>query len=59
MKLSNAVKRLADFDERARRLKRQYADVFAARDAGPHLDLVRTLLRTARADLRSGEKSRN
>jgi ribonuclease HII len=59
MKLSNAVKRLADFDDRARRLKRQYADVFAARDAGPHLDLVRTLLRTARADLRSGEKSRN
>jgi ribonuclease HII len=58
-KLSNAVKRLADFDFRARRLRREYADVFASRDAAPHIDLVRTLLRNARADLRSAEKSRN
>jgi ribonuclease HII len=59
MKLSTAVNRLADFDFRARRLKREYADVFASRDAAPHIDLVRTLLRNARADLRSGEKSRD
>lgn len=59
MKLSSAVKRLTEFDFRARRLKREYADVFAARDAAPHVDMVRNLLRTARADLRSGEKSRS
>jgi len=49
MKLSNAVKPLADFDYRARRLKREYADVFASREAVPHVELVRTLLRDARA----------
>jgi ribonuclease HII len=59
LKLSNAVKRLTDFDFRARRLRREYADVFASRDAAPHIDLVRTLLRNARADLRSADKSRN
>jgi len=59
LKLSNAVRRLADFDFRARRLRREYADVFASRDAAPHIDLVRTLLRNARADLRSADKSRN
>ena len=53
MKLSNAVKRLDDFDYRARRLKREYADVFAARDAAPHVDLVRSVLRSTRAQLRS------
>jgi ribonuclease HII len=58
-KLSSAAKRLADFDFRARRLKREYADVFASRDAAPHIDLVRAVLRNARADLRSGEKNRN
>jgi len=58
-KLSSAVKRLADFDFRAKRLRREYADVFASRDAAPHINLVRTLLRNARADLRSDEKSRN
>ena len=52
-KLANAVKGLADFDHRAKRLKREYADVFAARDAAPHVDLVRTLLRDTRAQLRS------
>ena len=59
MKLSNAVKRLDEFDYRAKRLKRAYADVFAARDAAPHTDLVRSLLRDARAQLRSGEKARD
>ena len=59
MKLSNAVRKLEEFDFRAKRLKREYADVFASRDAAPHIDLVRTLLRNARADLRSGEKGRN
>ena len=58
-KLSSAAKRLVDFDFRARRLRREYADVFASRDAASHIDLVRTLLRNARADLRSAEKSRN
>ena len=53
MKLSNAVKRLADFEFRAKRLRREYADVFAARDAAPHVDLVRTVLRDARAQLRA------
>jgi ribonuclease HII len=52
MKLSTAVKRLADFEFRARRLKREYADVFASRDAASHVDLVRTLLRDTRAQLR-------
>ena len=59
MKLSNATRKLAEFDFRAKRLKREYADVFASRDAAPHIDLVRTLLRNARADLRSGEKGRH
>jgi hypothetical protein len=56
MKLSNTVKRLSDFDYRARRLKREYADVFAARDAAPHIQLVTSVLRNARADLRGGQK---
>jgi ribonuclease HII len=59
VKLSGAARRLADFDFRARRLRREYADVFASRDAAPHIDLVRSLLRNARAELRGGEKSRN
>ena len=52
MKLSNVAKRLADFEHGAKRLKRQYADVFASREAGTHVDLVRTLLRDTRAALR-------
>jgi hypothetical protein len=52
MKLAN-VARLADFDFRARRLKREYADVFAARDASSHVDMVRALLRDTRAQLRA------
>ena len=58
-KLSNGARKLAEFDWRLKRLKRAYADVFAARDAAPHIDLVRTLLRNARADLRNGEKARS
>jgi len=50
LKLS-AVRQLADFDHRAKRLKREYADVFAVRDA--HIDLVETVLRDARAQLRA------
>lgn len=53
MKLSNAAKQLAHFDFHAKRLKKAYADVFAAREASPHVDLVRTLLRDARAQLRA------
>jgi hypothetical protein len=53
MKLSNVAKKLDDFDYRAKRLKREYADVFAARDAAAHIDLVRTILRDTRAQLRA------
>ncbi len=53
VKLANATKQLADFDFRARRLKRLYADVFSSRDAASHVDLVRSLLRDARAQLRA------
>jgi ribonuclease HII len=52
MKLSNAARKLDDFDFRAKRLRREYADVFASRDAAQHVDLVRTLLRDTRAQLR-------
>jgi ribonuclease HII len=52
MKLSNAARKLDDFDFRAKRLRREYADVFASRDAAPHVELVRTLLRDTRAQLR-------
>jgi hypothetical protein len=56
-KLSNMIKRLDEFDDLARRLKREYADVFASREASPHIDLVRSVLRDARAQLRSGDKA--
>jgi ribonuclease HII len=52
LKLAKAVKQLGDFDYRARRLKREYADVFASPDAAPHVGLVRALLREARDSLR-------
>lgn len=52
MRLTNMAKRLDEFDYRAKRLRRQYADVFASREASPHVDLVRTLLRDTRATLR-------
>jgi len=53
MKLSGAALPLADFEFRARRLKREYADVFASREAAPHVELVRALLRGTRAQLRA------
>ena len=53
MKLSTAAKSLAMFDVLAKRLRRQYADVFAARDAAEHVGVVRTLLRDTRAQLRA------
>ena len=53
LKLSGATRPLGEFDLLAKRLKRQYADVFAARDAASHVDRVRTLLRDARAQLRT------
>jgi ribonuclease HII len=53
MKLSNVARKLDDFDWRAKRLKREYADVFASRDAAAHIDLVRTILRDTRALLRA------
>jgi ribonuclease HII len=52
-KLANVAKQLADFDFRAKRLKRLYADVFSSQDAASHVELVRTLLRDARAQLRA------
>jgi ribonuclease HII len=57
MKLSNAARQLADFDYRARKLRRAYADVFASREALPHVDLVKTLLRDARSQCREKTKS--
>ena len=53
LKISDTAKELAQLDLLAKRLKRQYADVFAARDAASHVDMVRTLLRDARAQLRA------
>jgi ribonuclease HII len=52
VKLSNASKQLAQFEFHAKRLRKAYADVFAAREAAPHVDMVRTLLRDTRAQLR-------
>ena len=52
-KLANVAKQLADFDFRAKRLRRLYADVFSSRDAASHVELVRALLRDARAQLRA------
>jgi hypothetical protein len=53
VKLSNAAKQLAQFEFGAKRLRKTYADVFAAREAAPHVDMVRTLLRDTRAQLRA------
>ena len=53
MKLANLAKQLADFEFRARRLKRENAVVFASPDAAPHVELVRALLRDTRAQLRA------
>jgi ribonuclease HII len=56
MKVSG-LKRLDEFDERARRLRREYADVFASQQALPHVDMVKNLLREARAQCK--EKTRS
>ena len=53
VKLSNAARQLAQFEFQAKRLRKTYADVFAAREASSHVDMVRTLLRDARAQLRA------
>jgi ribonuclease HII len=53
MKLPSVAKGLADFEFRAKRLRREYADVFASREAAAHVNLVRTLLRDTRAQLRA------
>jgi ribonuclease HII len=52
-KLANAARQLSEFDFRAKRLKRLYADVFSSQDAASHVELVRGLLREARAQLRA------
>jgi ribonuclease HII len=51
-----AALRLADFDKQQRRLKREYADVFASREAAAHVDLVTRLLRDTRAELSAAAK---
>ena len=56
MKVSG-VKRLDEFDERTRRLRREYADVFASQQALPHVDMVKNLLREARAQCKGKAKS--
>ena len=56
MKVSG-VKRLDEFDHRTRRLRREYADVFASQQALPHVDMVKNLLREARAQCKGKTKS--
>jgi ribonuclease HII len=53
LKISDSAKELGQLELLARRLKRQYADVFASREAASHVDMVKTLLRDARAQLRA------
>jgi ribonuclease HII len=56
-KLANAPGlNLADFDKQERRLKLEYADVFASQDASSHTELVSSLLRATRAELRADAK---
>jgi ribonuclease HII len=52
LKLSTDARRLDEFDAAARRLQREYADVFASPDAVAQADLVRALLRDTRAQLK-------
>lgn len=56
-RLAAAKARLAKFDLQQKRLKREYADVLASKDASSHAELVADLLRNARARLRAGIKS--
>ena len=55
-KLAAAASSVVDLDHEHRRLRREYADVFAAPDAAAHLGLVDALVRSARAELRSAAK---
>ena len=55
-KLAATASRLVDFDHQARRLKREYADVFTSRDASSHVELVDSLFRTTRAELRASAR---
>ncbi len=55
-KLASAASRLTDFDQQVRRLKREYADVFTSTDASSHVELVDTLFRTTRTELRSAAR---
>jgi ribonuclease HII len=57
-KLAASASRLADFDHQDRRLKREYADVFASSEASSHVELVEGLLRAARTELRAAAKRR-
>jgi ribonuclease HII len=45
--------KVQDFDKESRRLKRAYADVRAAPDASPHVDLVDQMLSKARQAIRA------
>jgi len=56
-RVAAAKARLAKFDLQQKRLKREYADVLASKDASSHVELVADLLRNARAQLRAGVKS--
>jgi hypothetical protein len=56
-KLCHSISALADLDKQARRLKREFADVFASQQALPHVELVTSLLRDARAQLRAKRES--
>lgn len=56
-RLAAAKARLAKFDLQQKRLKREYADVLASKDAASHAELVADLLRNAREQLRAGLKS--
>jgi ribonuclease HII len=56
-KLAATASRLADFDQQCRRLKREYADVFASVDAASHIELVERLLLGARAELRASYRA--
>jgi hypothetical protein len=55
-RLAAAKARLVKFDLQQKRLKREYADVLASKDASSHVELVADLLRNARAQLRAGIK---
>ena len=49
---ASLAKKLKQFDSECERLKREYADVFASKDAGANAFLVRHMLKHARSSLR-------